>query len=667
MDTKESEIKKEKERNNESGTGRLNGLVILICIDLIGLMASLYSIKAAPDANLFLIPASITLVMCAITAMVYVQIKNQDERERQRITSDVAEALSAMIQINQNSEQKLDQRIKELSNEYQVPAEEIINALKAMTKISLGRSKENAAALINSNEALVTQTMDLQDRIDALEKKINSLYEADIPEKLDDHSHRISTGIGDLSHDIERLDTDVRRVEKVARDMELYSSLVEAERSKLKETGMLNHTELNENTTNRSAGDTTGNEEKTDNITSQPDMPEMSDDVTSWQDTGDLSADIVQPTEETDLTEDIVQPTEETDLTKDIVQPTEETDLTEDIIQPADEADLSDDIELQPEEADLSKDDGPLTDEADLSEDVIQPTEKSDQNEDITLPMEEADLSGDTAMEEEGPDITDEITIPPEETDLTDDISPQTEMSDQTDDIMQEEDGNGLSDDIIVPDEKELDLTDDIAGPVDDQITDPANDIKETVNENQEATEDSGEPVFDETDLTGDIFSDDKDETEQADLAAGTGRADGSQMSVSDQPDASVEDKDNTAKQTGQEASVGQDKAVEPGKDLTEDIPSQEEKTEEIDDDSDYDPNKRLSPEEIAALFAQSTKSEDISEKTEEEEKAPDTGKESEEDKKEADAEPDKTLESQGDPNRMMTPEEIQALFSKIS
>ncbi len=654
MDTKESEIKKEKERNNESGTGRLNGLVILICIDLIGLMASLYSIKAAPDANLFLIPASITLVMCAITAMVYVQIKNQDERERQRITSDVAEALSAMIQINQNSEQKLDQRIKELSNEYQVPAEEIINALKAMTKISLGRSKENAAALINSNEALVTQTMDLQDRIDALEKKINSLYEADIPKQLDDHGHKISTGIGDLSHDIERLDTDVRRVEKVARDMELYSSLVEAERSKFKETGMLNHTELNENTTNRSADDTTGNEEKTDNITSQPDMPEMSDDVTSWQDTGDLSADIVQPTDETDLTEDIVQPTDE-------------TDLTEDIIQPADEADLSDDIGLQPEEADLSKDDGSLTDDADLSEDVIQPTEKSDQNEDITLPMEEADLSGDTAMEEEGPDITDEITIPPEETDLTDDISPQTEMSDQTDDIMQEEDGNGLSDDIIVPDEKELDLTDDIAGPVDDQITDPADDIKETVNENQEATEDSGEPVFDETDLTGDIFSDDKDETEQADLADETETADGSQMSVSDQQDDSVEDKDNTAKQTGQEASVGQDKAVESGKDLTEDIPSQEEKTEEIDDDSDYDPNKRLSPEEIAALFAQSTKSEDISEKTEEEEKAPDTGKESEEDKKEADAEPDKTLESQGDPNRMMTPEEIQALFSKIS
>ncbi|MGN8773804.1 hypothetical protein [Candidatus Weimeria sp. HCP3S3_B5] len=641
MDTKESEIKKEKERNNESGTGRLNGLVILICIDLIGLMASLYSIKAAPDANLFLIPASITLVMCAITAMVYVQIKNQDERERQRITSDVAEALSAMIQINQNSEQKLDQKIKELSNEYQVPAEEIINALKAMTKISLGRSKENAAALINSNEALVTQTMDLQDRIDALEKKINSLYEADIPKQLDDHGHKISTGIGDLSHDIERLDTDVRRVEKVARDMELYSSLVEAERSKLKETGMLNHTELNENTTNRSAGDTTGNVEKTDNITSQPDISEMSDDVTSWQDTGDLSADIVQPTDE--------------------------TDLTEDIIQPADEADLSDDIGLQPEEADLSKDDGPLTDDADLSEDVIQPTEKSDQNEEITLPMEEADLSGDTAMEEEGPDITDEITIPPEETDLTDDISPQTEIPDQTDDIMQEEDDNGLSDDIRVPDEKELDLTDDIAGPVDDQITDPADDIKETVDENQEATEDSGEPVFDETDLTGDIYSDDKDGTEQADLAAGTGRADGSQMSVSDQPDASVEDKDNTAKQTGQETSVGQDKAVEPGKDLTEDISSQEEKTEEIDDDSDYDPNKRLSPEEIAALFAQSTKSEDISEKTEEEEKAPDTGKESEEDKKEADAEPDKTLESQGDPNRMMTPEEIQALFSKIS
>lgn len=225
MDNQEPQKKK---KDKASRGSRVNALVILICIDLIGLMASLYVLKAAKDANLFLIPAALTLVMSVITAMVYVQMRHQDEEDRQRIAGDVADALSAIIQITKNDQQLMDKKIDDLSEEYKVPAQEIINALKALAKVSLGRSKENATALINSNEAVVAQVMDLQDKIDSLEKTVDAASNNDLSKVIDDNSHKVAVGLDDLTHDVQRLDQDMRRLERVAKDMEIHAPVIQS-------------------------------------------------------------------------------------------------------------------------------------------------------------------------------------------------------------------------------------------------------------------------------------------------------------------------------------------------------------------------------------------------------------------------------------------------------
>ncbi len=225
MDNQEPQKKK---KDKASRGSRVNALVILICIDLIGFMASLYVLKAAKDANLFLIPAALTLVMSVITAMVYVQMRHQDEEDRQRIAGDVADALSAIVQITKNDQQLMDRKIDDLSEEYKVPAQEIINALKALAKVSLGRSKENATALINSNEAVVAQVMDLQDKIDSLEKTVDAASNNDLSKVIDDNSHKVAVGLDDLTHDVQRLDQDMRRLEKVAKDMEIHAPVIQS-------------------------------------------------------------------------------------------------------------------------------------------------------------------------------------------------------------------------------------------------------------------------------------------------------------------------------------------------------------------------------------------------------------------------------------------------------
>jgi len=225
MDNQEPQKKK---KDKASRGSRVNALVILICIDLIGFMASLYVLKAAKDANLYLIPAALTLVMSVITAMVYVQMRHQDEENRQRIAGDVADALSAIIQITKNDQQMMDKKIEDLSEEYKVPAQEIINALKALAKVSLGRSKENATALINSNETVVAQVMDLQDKIDSLEKTVDAASNNDLSKVIDDNSHKVAVGLDDLTHDVQRLDQDMRRLERVAKDMEIHAPVIQS-------------------------------------------------------------------------------------------------------------------------------------------------------------------------------------------------------------------------------------------------------------------------------------------------------------------------------------------------------------------------------------------------------------------------------------------------------
>lgn len=227
MDNQEPQNTKKKKKQKVSKGSKVNALVILVCIDMIGFMASLYVLKAFDDANLFLIPAALTLVMSVITAMVYVQMRHQDEDDRQRVAGDVAEALSTIIEITKNDQQLMDKKIDDLSEEYQVPAQEIINALKALAKVSLGRSKENATALINSNEAVVTQVMDLQDKIDALENTVNKSAENDLSKVIDDNSHKVVVGLDDLTHDVQRLEQDMRRLEKVTKDLEMHPPVIQ--------------------------------------------------------------------------------------------------------------------------------------------------------------------------------------------------------------------------------------------------------------------------------------------------------------------------------------------------------------------------------------------------------------------------------------------------------
>lgn len=411
---KQEDQKKTKSRKKQSGSGKINALVILMCIDMVGITASLYTLRSASDVNIFLIPAALTLVMCVITAMVFVQIRKQDIDDRERLTSDIADALGAIISISNNNQKEMDQKLEDLSEEYKIPATEIINALKALAKVSLGRSKENAEALINSNEAVVTQVMDLQDRIDELKKQASEIDARSFKENTDDNFHKVMQNLEDVTHDVQRMDQDLRRLEKVTKDLELRPVIIgEAVNGKNDNKEIEPESEsdmVNDASTDIFANDDTESDDADINEDLTADIPDI-----------DIEDDSIIPESETPDTEDTEEEQTEPDFTDDILpditndgeqvsEPEQEDALIKEEEEKEEEPPVIDEEEAAPEltiEEESAEDDTPAEPEPQVEETPVEP---EPQVEDDTLVEPELPVE---ETSEEPEQLVDEPTTAP--------------------------------------------------------------------------------------------------------------------------------------------------------------------------------------------------------------------------------------------------------------
>ena len=88
---------------------------------------------------------------------------------------EIARAQRAQYLIIKKNFDELQQRMARLEKEGSggsIPAEEIIEAQKAVAKITISRSKENADALMNSNDALLEKVMEFEDKLKSNNKDI---------------------------------------------------------------------------------------------------------------------------------------------------------------------------------------------------------------------------------------------------------------------------------------------------------------------------------------------------------------------------------------------------------------------------------------------------------------------------------------------------------------
>ena len=166
-------------------------VIFLILISTLVLLADFYAIINYPKEYMLIAAITVIFMIClwgVISGFFSLNALKEDRREEQYDSIFKSEKVSYLMLRKYFDE--IEEKIEILQKESRIPTEDIINAQKAIAKVVINRNKENADAIMSSNEQLVETFEQLENRFKEsndfiIESQKNVIYEnlKDIMEK----------------------------------------------------------------------------------------------------------------------------------------------------------------------------------------------------------------------------------------------------------------------------------------------------------------------------------------------------------------------------------------------------------------------------------------------------------------------------------------------------
>ena len=166
-------------------------VIFLILISTLVLLADFYAIINYPKEYMLIAAITVIFMIClwgVISGFFSLNALKEDRREEQYDSIFKSEKASYLMLRKYFDE--IEERIEMLQKESKIPTEDIINAQKGIAKVVINRNKENADAIMSSNEQLVETFEQLENRLKEsndfiIESQKNVIYEnlKDIMEK----------------------------------------------------------------------------------------------------------------------------------------------------------------------------------------------------------------------------------------------------------------------------------------------------------------------------------------------------------------------------------------------------------------------------------------------------------------------------------------------------
>lgn len=166
-------------------------VIFLILISTLVLLADFYAIINYPKEYMLIAAITVIFMIClwgVISGFFSLNALKEDRREEQYDSIFKSEKASYLMLRKYFDE--IEEKIEILQKESRIPTEDIINAQKAIAKVVINRNKENADAIMSSNEQLVETFEQLESRLKEsndfiIESQKNVIYEnlKDIMEK----------------------------------------------------------------------------------------------------------------------------------------------------------------------------------------------------------------------------------------------------------------------------------------------------------------------------------------------------------------------------------------------------------------------------------------------------------------------------------------------------
>ena len=177
-------------------------VLFLILISTLVILADFYAIINYPKEYMLIAAITVIFMIClwgVISGFFSLSALKEDRREEQYDSIFKSEKASYLMLRKYFDE--IEEKIEILQKESKIPTEDIINAQKGIAKVVINRNKENADAIMNSNEQLMETFERLENKLKEsndfiIESQKNVIYDnlKDIMEK----QQVLSDGIKDM-------------------------------------------------------------------------------------------------------------------------------------------------------------------------------------------------------------------------------------------------------------------------------------------------------------------------------------------------------------------------------------------------------------------------------------------------------------------------------------
>ena len=185
-------------------------VIFLILISTLVILADFYAIINYPKEYMLIAAITVIFMIClwgVISGFFSLSALKEDRREEQYDSIFKSEKASYLMLRKYFDE--IEEKIEILQKESKIPTEDIINAQKGIAKVVINRNKENADAIMNSNEQLMETFEQLENKLKEsndfiIESQKNVIYDnlKDIMEKQQVLSDSIKDMEIRLSHAI---------------------------------------------------------------------------------------------------------------------------------------------------------------------------------------------------------------------------------------------------------------------------------------------------------------------------------------------------------------------------------------------------------------------------------------------------------------------------------
>ena len=166
-------------------------VIFLLLISTLVLLADFYAIINYPKEYMLIAAITVIFMIClwgVISGFFSLSAIKEDRREEQYDSIFKSEKASYLMLRKYFDE--IEEKIEILQKESKIPTEDIINAQKGIAKVVINRNKENADAIMNSNEQLMETFEQLENKLKEsndfiIENQKNVIYDnlKDIMEK----------------------------------------------------------------------------------------------------------------------------------------------------------------------------------------------------------------------------------------------------------------------------------------------------------------------------------------------------------------------------------------------------------------------------------------------------------------------------------------------------